>query len=80
MTSLRQPGGVGGHEQNAMLASARGLEETNEFFPAIDLRQLAGVLAAHAQVEIGLAENLPVQEGDRRRLQIAGALGQSAFH
>ncbi len=74
-----QPRRVGGHEEDALLQVARGLKQTNEFLLAVDFRQLAGRLAARAQIETGLAEDLPIQEGNGRSPQVTGARRQLAL-
>jgi hypothetical protein len=74
-----QSGRVGGHEQDAVLAHAGGLEQPHELLLAVDLGQLAGASPSHPQIEGGLAQHVAVKEGDGRRVSVAGARGEAAF-
>jgi hypothetical protein len=82
MPDFRQPQtrGVGRHEEHTVLEITGGLEQTHQFCPAVHLRQLPGVLAAHAsKIKRCLAKNLAIEEGDGCRPQVTGPLGKLAF-
>ena len=59
---------------------AGGCEEAGEFFLAVDLGELARVLAAHAQIKARLAEHVAIEERERGGIHVTGALSPLAFH